>query len=112
MPRASVHAVTVMGEALSLPLTFATLRAMRDAGVLPSAVIRPHHLVDEVASVVTLVAAARVCGKAVTEDELVQSAKMSEIRKAATEIHTALVFMFGPEETPEPPKAEPPATGQ
>lgn len=107
MARASVHAVVVVGESLSLPLTFATLRAFKDAGVLPSAMVRPNALVDEVASITTLVTVARLCGKKVTEDEIVASAKMSEIRGQATEAHLALVLMFGPEEAPPVPKEEP-----
>lgn len=109
MARRSVLAVVVMGETLSLPLTFATLRAMRDAGVLPSSVIRSNHLVDEVSSVITLMVVAKVCGKKdVTEDGLVASAKMSRLRGEASLVQTALVMMFGPEEEPEAPKEEPP----
>jgi len=110
MARQTVHAVTVLGEVLNLPLTFGTLKAFRDAGILPSAVIRPNALVDEVASVVTLVTVAKVCGRAVTEDQVVASARMADLRNEATRTHTALVLMFGPEETPEPPKEEPQTT--
>lgn len=98
-----------MGEGLSLPLTFATLRAFKDAGILPSSLVRPNTLVDEVAAVLTLKVVAKLCGKDLSEDAIVASEKMSVLRGKATETHVALVMMFGPEETPADPKGGPPA---
>lgn len=108
MGRPTVHTVVVAGETLSLPLTFATLRAMKVAGVLPSAVIRSTALVDEVDAVVTLVAVSQICGKPVTEDQVRESAIMGDLRRAASDVHTALVMMFGPEKTPDPKEVPPP----
>lgn len=106
MAKPTVLAVSVMGEGLSLPLTFGTLRAMRDAGVLPSTVLRKGNLVDEVAAVDTLVTVARLCGRQATVDQVVASATMGALRQEATAVHIALVVMFGPEEETPGPKGE------
>lgn len=112
MAKPTVQAVTVLGEVLNLPLTFGTLRAMRDAGVLPSTVIRKGSLVDEVAAVDTLVTVSRVCGRQATADQVVASASMAALRQEASAVHVALVLMFGPEEETPAPKGVTPGAAK
>jgi hypothetical protein len=108
--KSTVHAVTVMGQGLSLPLTFGTLRAFKEFQVLPSRVLMDSkgNLPDELDTIQTIRATAQACSVAVpTEDQVAASAKLSQLRKEALAIHLALVMMFGPEEEPEKvPKAD------